>query len=117
MKIVENKVYRTSIFDADYKRFVKKFASLTSEIRQLEEILIKYFMRNAKKAQLLVASHSTNILTNRLLRPDQIYTVEFVAGKGSVINRASKEQPREAQNLEKMYLGGVFGGVPNYQTA
>ena len=40
MKIVENKVYRTSIFDADYKRFVKKFASLTSEIRQLEEILI-----------------------------------------------------------------------------
>ena len=41
MKTVKNKVYRTSIFDADYKRFVKKFVSLPSEIRQLEETLVK----------------------------------------------------------------------------
>ena len=41
MKIVENKVYKTSIFESDYKRFVKKFASLESEIRQLEKDLIK----------------------------------------------------------------------------
>ena len=33
---VENNVYRTSIFDNDYKRFVKKFDSLVNEIRQLE---------------------------------------------------------------------------------
>jgi len=41
MEIVENKVYRTSIFDADYKRFSNKFASLESEIRQLEIDLAK----------------------------------------------------------------------------
>ena len=41
MKIVENNVYRTSIFDTDYKRFAKKFASLESEIRNLEKVLIK----------------------------------------------------------------------------
>ena len=44
MKIVDiigNKVYRTSIFETDYKRFAKKFASLESEIRQLEKILEK----------------------------------------------------------------------------
>jgi len=41
MKTIENKVYRTSIFDADYKRFSKKFVSLPLEIQQLEEILVK----------------------------------------------------------------------------
>jgi len=41
MNIIENKVYRTSIFEADYKHFAKKFASLPSEVKQLEEILIK----------------------------------------------------------------------------
>jgi len=41
MTIIENKVYRTSIFESDYKRFIKKFASLESEIRQLEETLIE----------------------------------------------------------------------------
>ena len=41
MKSIENKIYRTSIFDSDYKQFLKKFASLESEIRQLEETLIK----------------------------------------------------------------------------
>ena len=41
VEIIENKVYKTSIFEADYKRFAKKFASLESEVRQLEKDLIK----------------------------------------------------------------------------
>jgi len=41
MNIIENKVYRTSIFEADFKHFVKKFVTLPSEIKQLEEALIK----------------------------------------------------------------------------
>ena len=41
VEIVENKVFRTSIFETDYKRFSKKFASLESEIRQLEKNLEK----------------------------------------------------------------------------
>ena len=79
----------------------------------LEEKIIKYFMENSKDAQLLLVSHSTNLLTNNLLRPDQIYTVDFIDGKGSVLNRVSDSKPREAQNLEKMYLSGVFNGLPN----
>jgi len=80
----------------------------------LEELLIKYFMEKSRNAQIIFVSHSTNLMTNRLLRPDQIYTVDFLAGTGSVLNRVSKHQPREGQNLEKMYLGGVFNGLPNY---
>ncbi len=81
---------------------------------ELEELLIKYFMRKSNEAQLIFVSHSTNLLTNSLLRPDQIYSVDFDY-EGSHIKRFSSEKPREAQNLEKMYLGGVFNGVPKYE--
>ena len=81
---------------------------------ELEELLIKYFMKKSKDAQLIFVSHSTNLLTNRLLRPDQLYAVDFDK-EGSHIKRFSSEKPREAQNLEKMYLSGVFNGVPGYE--
>ena len=80
----------------------------------LEALLIRYFMRKAEKSQLIFVSHSTNLLSNSILRPDQIYSVDF-GNEGSVIKRFSSEKPREAQNLEKMYLGGVFNGVPRYE--
>ena len=80
---------------------------------QLEEKIIKYFMENADKSQIFIVSHSTNLLTNTLLRPDQIYTVDYIIGKGSTLYRVSDSKPREAQNLEKMYLSGVFNGLPN----
>lgn len=81
---------------------------------ELEELLIRYFMKKADDAQLIFVSHSTNLLSNSILRPDQIYSVDF-GKEGSVIKRFSSEKPREAQNLEKMYLGGVFNGVPKYE--
>ena len=81
----------------------------------LEEKIIKYFMKNSKRAQLFLVSHSTNLLSNTLLRPDQIYTVDFIDGKGSRLNRVSDNKPREAQNLEKMYLSGVFNGIPSIE--
>lgn len=80
---------------------------------ELEELIVRYFMRESKNAQMFFVSHSTNLMKTTLLRPDQIYTVDF--GKdGSTIKRVSSEQPRESQNMEKMYLSGVFGGLPNY---
>lgn len=81
---------------------------------ELEELLIRYFMKKAEEAQLIFVSHSTNLLSNSILRPDQIYAVDFEK-EGSRIKRFSSEKPREAQNLEKMYLGGVFNGVPKYE--
>lgn len=81
---------------------------------ELEELLIRYFMRKSGESQLIFVSHSTNLISNSLLRPDQIYSVDFDKD-GSRIKRFSSEKPREAQNLEKMYLGGVFNGVPKYE--
>lgn len=84
---------------------------------QLEELLIKYFMKNSKNGQLFLVSHSTNLLKNTVLRPDQEYAVYFDGESGSKLKRFSDEQPRNAQNIEKMYNSGVFGGLPNYEEA
>lgn len=81
---------------------------------KLEELLVKYIMQYSSTTQLFFVSHSTNLLSNTLLRPDQIFSVEMMSNEGSVLYRFSDEQPRVAQNLEKMYLSGVFGGIPEY---
>ncbi len=80
---------------------------------ELEELLIRYFFLQKGKSQIFMVSHSTNLLTNTLFRPDQIYSVDFINGC-SVVDKFSSESPRSTQNLEKMYLGGVFGGLPKY---
>lgn len=84
---------------------------------QLEELLIKYFMKYSQNSQLFLVSHSTNILKNTVMRPDQEYAVYFDGENGSKIRRFSDEQPRNAQNIEKMYNSGVFGGLPYYEEA
>ena len=81
---------------------------------ELEEALIKYFYNNSNDSQLFLTSHSTNILDTSIIRPDQIYSFRFDAKKGTLIKRFSDENPRESQNIEKMYLNGVFDGMPNY---
>ena len=81
---------------------------------KLEELLIKYFFNHSNNSQLFFVSHSTNLLTSSLLRPDQIYSVDFDKN-GSFLKKFSDEKPRESQNLEKMYLSGVFGGIPLYE--
>lgn len=84
---------------------------------ELESLLVRYFMEKSSNAQMLFVSHSTNLLSNSILRPDQEYAVDFQGETGSSIRRFSSEQPRSAQNIEKMYVSGVFGGLPNYKEA
>lgn len=81
---------------------------------ELEECIVKYFFHYSNNSQLFFTSHSTNLLNNSLLRPDQIYSVYFDSKNGTQIKRFSDEMPRESQNTEKMYLNGVFNGLPQY---
>lgn len=82
---------------------------------ELENLMVRYFMEKSSRAQMLFVSHSTNLLSNSILRPDQEYSVEFQNENGSFVKRFSSEQPRSAQNIEKMYVSGVFGGIPEYK--
>lgn len=80
----------------------------------LEEALIKFFFNNSKDSQLFFTSHSTHLLDTWLMRPDQIYSFKFDSKEGTLVKRFSDENPRESQNIEKMYLSGVFDGMPQY---
>jgi len=81
---------------------------------ELEEALIKYFFNNSINSQIFFTSHSTNLLDTSILRPDQIYSFKLDYKERTQIKRFSDENPRESQNIEKMYLNGVFDGMPNY---
>lgn len=80
----------------------------------LEEMLVRYFYSKAGHAQLFFVSHSTNLLKTSLIRPDQVYSVDFNK-TGSFLVKFSEYGMREGQNMEKMYLSGAFGGIPLYE--
>ena len=101
------------VIDNDGMLIIDEFSSAFHN--ELEELLVKYFMNNSKNSQIFLVSHSTNLLSNSIFRPDQEFSVEFNDLNGSTINRFSNDKPREAQNIEKMYNSGCFGGVPNYK--
>lgn len=81
---------------------------------KLAEKIVKFFMEKANCSQLYITSHDTNLVSNSVFRPDQINLITFENSKGSKVKRISVYKPREAQNLEKMYLGGMFEGLPLY---
>lgn len=60
------------------------------------------------KAQVIVTTHNTSVMTNDLLRPDCYFFIDE-AGIHSLSNSTSKEL-REAHNIEKMYRAGAFSG-------
>ena len=80
----------------------------------LEKTLLKNFMKNAKDSQFIFVSHSVSLVSNSILRPDQVYAIDFDGTNGSKAIRFSDMQPRTAQNIEKMYLSGIFGALPVY---
>lgn len=70
-------------------------------------ILVIKMLREIK-AQVVVTTHNTSVMTNELLRPDCYF---FIDNKG--IHSLSNSTPKElrvAHNIEKMYRAGAFGG-------
>lgn len=82
---------------------------------KLAEKIIRFFMNTAKDSQIFITSHHTNLISNSVFRPDQIDLITFQDAAGSKVKRLSQFKPREAQNMEKMYLGGMFEGLPLYE--
>ncbi len=81
---------------------------------ELEELILKFFMSESHGSQIFACSHSTNLLKNSLFRPDQIYSIDINEEHNSCYEKFSDQSPRAGQSLERMYLGGVFGGLPNF---
>lgn len=72
---------------------------------ELAETLV-LLLENVPGCQTILTSHNTNLLTNRIMRPD-CYFILSQAGLTSFAN-ATKRELREGHNLEKLYMSGEF---------
>jgi len=72
----------------------------------LAEMIVKLLMEKVR-AQVILTSHNTNLLSNRIMRPD-CYFILNEDGLKSFAN-ATKRELREGNNLEKLFIGGEFG--------
>lgn len=67
---------------------------------------------NPKGAQLIFATHDTNLLDAHIFRRDQIWFTEKDKNGASTIYPLTDYKPRNDTNLEKNYIAGKFGGIP-----
>ena len=65
-------------------------------------------LNKAKNFQTILTSHNTYLMQNKLTRPDCC----FIMTEGKITNLfdSTDKEIREAHNLEKMYINGVFNG-------
>ena len=91
---------------------------------QLTRKLVEMFHSaemNPKGAQLIFATHDTNLMTPSLFRRDQIWLTEKGKNGGtelfSLSDIDSKNRPRKEEPFEKNYLAGRYGGIPSFGPA
>ena len=98
--------------------------SLVDELeRSLHPTLAQQIIRqfndpvaNPRNAQLIFATHDTNLLGNTLaepaLRRDQVWLTEKDGDGATVLYPLTDYKPRKAENLERGYLQGRYGAIP-----
>ena len=74
---------------------------------ELAEILVQ-LLEQQPDFQVVLTSHNTNLLSNRIMRPD-CYFILTRDGLTSFANATDREL-REGHNLEKLYMSGEFNG-------
>ena len=74
---------------------------------EMAENVINFFKKRYPKCQIIMTSHNTNLMTNRLMRPDCLFVLSS-AGTLTAFCNATERELREGHNLEKMYISGEF---------
>ena len=74
---------------------------------EMAENLVKFFKKRFPRSQIIMTSHNTNLMNNRLMRPDCLF---ILSGEGTLtaLCDATERELREGHNLEKMYISGEF---------
>ncbi|MHB1418005.1 MAG: AAA family ATPase [Bacillota bacterium] len=72
---------------------------------ELSESIVS-MLEKMTNTQVILTSHNTNLLTNRIMRPD----CYFILTKDKIISlaNATDRELREGHNLEKLYMSGEF---------
>lgn len=74
---------------------------------EMAENVIKFFKKKYPHCQMIMTSHNTNLMTNRLMRPDCMFILSRRGTLTALCNATTREL-REGHNLEKMYISGEF---------
>ena len=69
--------------------------------------LIHFLKEEYPECQVILTTHNTNLMSNRLLRPDCLFILSS-DGKLTALCDATERELREGHNLEKMYISGEF---------
>ena len=74
--------------------------------------LVRLLNSHKGRAQLVFTTHDTTLLSQRILRPDQIWFVEKDKGDSTHLYSLADFSPRENEAIEKGYLNGRYGAIP-----
>ena len=74
--------------------------------------LVKLLHHQNSKAQLVFTTHDTTILSQKILRRDQIWFMEKDSKNATHLYPLSDYSPRDNEAIERGYLNGRYGGIP-----
>jgi AAA15 family ATPase/GTPase len=74
--------------------------------------LVKRLHHEGSKAQLIFTTHDTTLLSQKLLRRDQVWLMEKDAQSATRLYPLSDFSPRDNEAVERGYLNGRYGGIP-----
>ena len=74
---------------------------------EMAEKVVQFFKKKYPHCQIIMTTHNTNLMTNRLMRPDCMFILSR-RGTLTPLCHATKRELREGHNLEKMYISGEF---------
>ena len=74
---------------------------------EMSENVVKFFKEKYSECQVIMTTHNTNLMTNRLMRPDCLMILSR-QGVLTALCDATERELREGHNLEKMYISGEF---------
>ena len=74
---------------------------------EMSENMIAFLKKKYPQSQIILTTHNTNLMTNRIMRPDCLFILS-TAGTLTPLNAATMRELREGHNLEKMYISGEF---------
>jgi AAA15 family ATPase/GTPase len=96
-------VYKTAKNNKTSLLFLDEFDSFYHF--ELAESIIKMLWK-LKNTQVFITSHNTNLLSNRIMRPD----CYFILTKNNLTSfaNATDRELREGHNLEKLFMSGEF---------
>lgn len=77
--------------------------------------LVRLMHQSGGKAQLVFTTHDTTILSQNIMRRDQVWFIEKDEAQASRLYPLSDFKAREKEALERGYLRGRYGAIPFIQ--